>query len=100
MGNLTTAIIDVANERKRQIDAGYDDAHDDAHSQGQIIREPWGALGRLNAASRAIVRADFPVETLRNLLVQSAAMIVAEIERLDRLHRVTLPDDDKSEGGA
>jgi hypothetical protein len=64
--------MELLSERSRQIEAGYDATHDDEHWSGEIISDPkWGARARLLAPDRAA-------------LIQAAAQIVAEIERMDR----------------
>lgn len=71
-----SVLDDVAAERQRQIGAGFDALHDDAHERHEIICHPtWGAMARVEKALRSGDRLD---------LIQAAAMIVAEVERLDR----------------
>lgn len=90
----TQAARDVLSERTRQIDAeGWSRAHDDAHSRGEL------ALAAACYALSAVgVRGDDPASlrfwpfddswwrpgTPRRDLVKAAALILAEIERLDR----------------
>jgi hypothetical protein len=75
------AVIDeIAAERDRQLAKGWTPNHDDQHTAGEIIDAPdWGAVARLDVATSIAT----PHER-RRLLVQAAALIVAEIERLDR----------------
>ncbi len=98
----TKAWRDVLAERGRQIhDKGYTPEHDDAHARGEIL------LGALSCAlvvsvnfypesDRASIRrtalgywpwedgAPDPAKPPRAHLVQAVAMMVAEIERIDR----------------
>jgi hypothetical protein len=74
-----TVVEEIAAERRRQIEKGWTPEHDDGHAYGEIIdHDQWGVVPRL-------IRA--PLERparARRLLVESAALIVAEIERRDR----------------
>lgn len=100
-------MIDVLEERRRQVDEeGFDFEHDDKCDRGQLVR---GALNYAAAASnniylnRQYISDDAPPfqkygqplrwpwdgawwkpGTARRMLVKAAALIVAEIERLDR----------------
>ena len=89
----------VLKERLRQRDEeGYDDAHDDQHTEGQLARA--GAAYALAAGGSPLSEAHdlWPAdwdkrcdkrEALqddpRRLLVMAAALLQAEIDRLDRL---------------
>lgn len=94
LDELPLAIRDIAAERQRQISAeGYDPAHDDAHTMGELAqaagvyatpardrdpqRWPWGDQYKPAAVS------DFPAGRRREL-IKAGALIVAEIERIDR----------------
>lgn len=101
------AIIEIAKERERQIAAeGYSEAHDDAHRHGELafaagahalraanLNRPKAAvlpaqLGPAAIYSGDLWPADWGVMKLhdqRRSLVIAAALLVAEIERLDRL---------------
>lgn len=69
---------EIAQERDRQILKGYDAAHDDQHTHREIIAAPgWGVVDRL--AAMFVSDADY-----RERLVEAAAQIIAEIERVDR----------------
>ena len=89
----TQAVLDVLAERRRQIEAeGWTPEHDDEHSAGEMAKA---------AACYALVSAGFnPDATItvwpwhrrwwkpsdkRCNLVKAAALILAEIERLDRM---------------
>lgn len=78
------AVRDVLAERRRQISLGYTPAHDDAHSDGEIISADWGALARLSGQAFEARRVDRDMRAYRRLLVEGAAMVLAEIERVDR----------------
>jgi hypothetical protein len=78
-GDLSQAVRDVLSERQRQIAKGWTPEHDDEHANGEIIWAPdWGAVYRVWRSQHA------KIEEKRNLLKESAAQIIAEIERLDR----------------
>lgn len=97
---------DVMHERRRQITVkGMTPAHDDTHATGEMTR---GALNYLAAASATMLlrghRFDGPAPlsdmgrivdwpwsrdwwkpgAVRRMLVKAAALVVAEIQRLDR----------------
>lgn len=77
---------EIAAERRRQIAKGYDAAHDDAHKDGAILHADWGAQARLDDAIDATPDDDNTGNPVleRRKLIEAAALIVAEIERLDR----------------
>ena len=81
---ITRAARDVMNERQRQKEGeGFDESHDDKHEYGELA---------IAAAAYAIPRFElFPWNmywwkptTRRRNLVKAGALILAEIERLDR----------------
>jgi len=94
-----TVLDEIAAKRQHQISKGYDAAHDDQHAGGEI------ALGAAAYAMSAAKhpgpgktqtpvwvppvwpwdREQFSPREPRDDLIDAAAMIVAEIERLDRL---------------
>lgn len=80
----TKAAFDVLNERSRQVtQKGYGQAHDDFHTKGEIIWDDWGAMARIGGqASEQRHLGNLP--EYRKLLVEGAALILAEIERIDR----------------
>jgi hypothetical protein len=72
---------EIADERNRQAAKGFDAVHDDAHQHRQIIyARHWGALDRLEEANGRC----FGFPEYRGDLIKVLAMIVAEVERLDR----------------
>jgi hypothetical protein len=91
-----TAIQDIAAERARQIAVeGWDAAHDDAHKNGALAMAAASyaaeAADTLRGQAR-IAKAIWPwawswwkPADPRRDLVRAGALIVAEIERLDRL---------------
>lgn len=108
-GEVDSVIADVRAERNRQInDEGWGPEHDDRHVEGELARA--AACYALNAScvdvareigiveaangdepSLYFVRRYWPWDskwwkpkTRRHDLVRAAALIVAEIERLDR----------------
>lgn len=87
-------LVEVADERRRQIvEKGFTSAHDDRHESGELTQ---AALWFLTAPS-ALGHGDriyfWPWPTAREAdpytprqsLIQACALLVAEIERLDRL---------------
>lgn len=92
------ALADVAAERRRQIEAkGWTAGHDDAHSDGELARAAscyayfgsWGDGDRWKMQHRfpqnwPWERAWWKPTDRRRDLVKAAALIIAEIERLDR----------------
>ena len=97
---LSKAANDVLAERQRQVEAeGWTPEHDDAHSDGELGRAAavYALLGCLpeEFALSAYIRSQFPMlwpwdaedmklSPARRSLVKAAALILAEIERLDR----------------
>lgn len=97
-----TVIEEIAAERKRQIgEEGWTPAHDDAHRKGELAGAAacytmFGLehqIGNIHLATRVstLVRDLWPwslswwkPKDRRRDLIRAAAMIVAEIERLDR----------------
>lgn len=91
-----TVLEDIATERRRQIEAeGWLPAHDDLHDAGKLA----SAAACYAAVSSSLIM-DYPTgepppawpwadewwkpTTPRRNLVKAAALIVAEIERIDR----------------
>lgn len=98
-GQLQAAgIADVIQERGRQVmHHGYDPAHDDEHRNGEIAIS---AIAYIQAAHQKHLGLadgeldvfwyfDSPMPEMkkdpRRLLVKAAAMLIAEIDRLDRV---------------
>lgn len=86
------AVLDVAAERRRQVEAeGWTPEHDDEHGAGEMAAA--AACYALNAAGCGCeVARNWPWDgswwkptTARRDLVKAGALILAEIERLDRM---------------
>jgi hypothetical protein len=92
MDSVNDILDEVRGERERQINAeGYDSAHDDAHDRGELA---------IQAAELCVDGTDAQLDTSltmpcwgvtekhrgnrRRQLVIAAALMVAEIERIDR----------------
>ena len=112
--DMSSVVDEIKDERQRQIEKeGYDHAHDDEHDGGEIawaaacyaapdriyiqtgyakgpaFEDPWPWAGYYDKRPHPS-DGNFPepekatLAQRRRLLVKSAALIVAEIERLDR----------------
>lgn len=87
---MSKAIEDVLAERQRQVDVeGYLFEHDDEHEGGEIAE----AAAAMALASSNCTTAfnlwpwgleSFKVKGYRDNLVRAGALIIAELERLDR----------------
>ena len=85
------AVLDVAAERRRQVDAkGWTPEHDDEHVAGELATA--GASYALVAVGYGLLAlrtwpwpAGLKPTTPRRDLVKAGALILAEIERLDRM---------------
>lgn len=107
IGRLTDAARDVLNERARQVQVeGFTAEHDDQHSRGEmaiaaadyaLLAGRWGRLPAVDyqASATPVYNGDgqplwpwaydwFRPKDPRADLVKAAALILAEIERLDR----------------
>lgn len=104
MSNLSKAINDVLAERERQKNIkGYSTDHDDAYEQNELVRAASGYVDHV--VGRSWVFEDFGPEAYqdddapefwpwadgfwnpkspREDLVRATAILIAEIERLDR----------------
>lgn len=93
----TMALASIAEERRRQVERhGYGQSRDDNYQRGELLRaaDTYLAAGTMEkitavAVSRLASRWPWHQSTLkladrRRNLVKAAALIVAEIERLDR----------------
>jgi hypothetical protein len=76
---MSKVLDDIAAKRAHQVAKGWTAAHDDTHDAGELLYASWGAEERLDLALKATSSAE-----RRDLLVDAAALIVAEIERHDR----------------
>jgi hypothetical protein len=113
MFDLSRAEIDVLAERRRHVEEeGWSKAHDDAHTDGSIaaaaacyahpepiyrlfrgdemsavVRDKTGVPIRFDWAwPRSWARRWWKPKDRRRDLVRAGSLIIAEIERLDRLH--------------
>jgi hypothetical protein len=97
MTEMTQAARDVLAERQRQVETeGWTPAHDDQHDDGDLARAAACYAKRSARLYRGIVDlepppGDWPWEgrwwkpkDARRDLVRAGALILAEIERLDR----------------
>lgn len=99
-----TVIDEIAAERRRQIDAeGWTPEHDDGHDGGEMLTAAWCYMQRHADADMWGGNAAAEINSLpaparwpwdrewwkpknrRRDLIRAAALIVAEIERLDRI---------------
>jgi hypothetical protein len=97
--NMTRAAIDVLAERRRQVEQeGWSPAHDDEHGSGQIA----AAAGCYALYSDSYPNAGEPPpawpwdaqwwkpKDYRRDLVRAAALILAEVEHIDRADANTM----------
>ena len=88
-----SVLDDIIAERNRQIELGYDAEHDDEHTNNQLARAAasYAVGGGLFKIQLNVPLQVWPYQwyyedekTEREKLVIAAALLVAEIERLDR----------------
>ena len=94
---MSKALDDIATERRRQIlEKGWRAGHDDLHRRAELATA--ASCYALNAAASPLrlVPHNWPWDTrwwkptnTRRDLVKAGALIVAEIERLDRAAKTT-----------
>ena len=93
-----TVIDEISAERQRQVDQeGWSAEHDDGHINGSIARAAGCySLGADGSVDWKLIEALWPWDPewfkpkdRRRDLVRAGALIVAEIERLDRQSRQT-----------
>lgn len=80
------AIDEVRRERLKQMTM-YDVNHDDSHSQGEIAVNAVKAIGDAYGVRFTSLPCEIfglRIRNKRDALVKGAAMMIAEIERLDR----------------
>lgn len=92
--SIPTAAIDILAERRRQVEAeGWSPSHDDEHAHEEIARAaacyalPQGRRWAITEGLWPWDRAWWKPGDRRRDLVKAGALIVAEIERLDRKHQ-------------
>ncbi len=91
---MSPAMLAVIAERRRQIEAeGWTPEHDDTHATGELARAG-GAYARKAGTMMSVPPNEWPwaadwwkPQGFRRDLVRAGALIVAEIERFDRLRR-------------
>lgn len=96
---FSQAALDVTAERRRQIEElGWHHDHDDGHDRGELAKAAaCYALGEIGVSgSREFVSFwpwanGGPSRDQRSNLVKAGALILAEIERLDRAAGVSVP---------
>ena len=89
MANISKAMLDIIEERTRQVlEEGWAPEHDDGHWEGDLAR---AASCYAVARSSTALPINWPWEAhwwkpkdRRRNLVRAGALIIAEIERLDR----------------
>ena len=85
---LTTIIDEIVNERVHQINKGFTPAHDNTLVEGELAE-----AAAVYASTKLDPKEWYPrgwIHTQaprRKQLIKAAALIIAEIERLDRLFR-------------
>jgi len=100
MSDVSTAILAVLAERRRQIDQeGWTEEHDDSHDRGEMAAAaacyalpeaarnwvlPRPSNGRLYQKIWPWDQKWWKPKTRRYDLVRAAALLIAEIERIDR----------------
>lgn len=90
---MSKALQDVIAERKRQVEKeGWSAEHDGEHNDGEMARaaacyanpEIWNVFGATHIGWPWSAEWWKPADTRRNL-VKAAALLLAEIDRLDRI---------------
>lgn len=97
---MSNALDDIAAERRRQVEAeGWTTEHDDTHANGEMAQAAGcyalhAGLPESAQVPDGISPMDWPWDTKwwkpkdrRRDLVRAGALIVAEIERLDRAEK-------------
>ncbi len=92
---MSKALEDIAAERRRQIEKGFGYDHDDEHDNGDLARAAicYAADGsqKLDCIAWLAPWGQDPFTTTdrRADLIRAAALLVAEVERLDRAYPST-----------
>lgn len=87
---FSQAFRDIGAERRQQVEKGFDVEHDDEHDNGDLARAAicYAADGSQKLDCVAWLAPwggdRFTTEDRRGDLVRAAALLVAEIERIDR----------------
>ncbi len=80
-------IEEIIKEREKQLSKGFDSVHDDTHKDGELLHTAIEVCRCIYDSSNLIID-DWGItayRTDRECLIIAAALIVAEIERLDRI---------------
>lgn len=90
---MSKVIEEVEDECRRQIYIGYGPEHEDLHDDGSIAQAAacyatngWGQQGLPEGITWPWDAASWKPKDRRRNLIRAAALLVAEIERLDRVH--------------
>jgi len=96
-----SALEDIATERRRQIEGeGWTIEHDDQHDAGQMAGAAacYALSSIMHWAAQPAIKTLWPwsqawwkPKSRRSDLVRAAALLVAEIERIDRAERRSTP---------
>lgn len=76
-----TVLDEIAARRQRQVEKGYDAAHDDDHTDGSLLAAAESCIN----VNRKSPWTNYSPPWGRDALIDAAAFIVAEIERWDRM---------------
>ena len=90
---MNSILLEVQAERDRQIARGYDAKHDDEAAEGQLYEVAAIVLLGLRGVAGALLETRASAEYIlnkwrnhrRKQLLIAAALLVAEIERFDRI---------------
>ena len=98
--DVSKALLDVMNERDRQWnEENFDPKHDDQHQRGELASAACSYVLETLRRDGSLVFGSWPAEwdiqwfkptTPRRNLVKAAALLIAEIERLDRAEAKTV----------
>lgn len=90
---MSKALDDIATERQRQIDVeGWSLEHDDLHTAGHMAYAAGCyTIGSVTEGKTGMITSYWPwhkswwkPDNKRRMLIKAGALIIAEIERLDR----------------
>lgn len=81
--DLEKIIRRICDHRLTHVAKGYDARHDDEHTSGEIVFDhEWGAVSYLNQRD---CRPTGNLIVYEDLLVEAASLIIAELERIERI---------------
>lgn len=81
---MKSVITEIVGERIRQIEKGFTAQHDDQHKDGELARAAACYAMREISGYHWPFEDRWKPEGQRENLIKAAAMIMAEIERIDR----------------